>query len=775
MRALTIVLCCVAVGSLLAAEASAFYFPRPNWYSVTQDPDTRGDFLTGYLTWNGGKGGISWSPTRTSEELAGPAPNADQDQRYDLQAKLKAQGIKHQLEPLPVFEFVSDPLPTTIYVNSSRNVHYDLRLSRYTDKTYSSYYDPCQYYKLAQNDFSNGIFYLGLASGEYTGDPILALELLNGDTLVSGTSESSYIQWYYFGNQRPADPDGFGTCRYRMPIEMAIIPAGTVLKLRITHVEQHQGFQYGLKGDHESTIRIPIFPPEEILFRDPGRVPDPLGEEADGEAEASATGTMAPKPGPEVLLPLAGVPLLAVRRRSRGPLLAALFLGLAFAGCVGGDAGPSDDGGVPTVGRASSSLQPIGGIGGTAAGLGAVVGQIHDDIHTPVSGAHVSLLRTNNFTTSDGRGSFLIPGVPPGIYELRVDRKGYQSLQSEVEIRANNVTRVDVLLVPVDKKEVGLRPHRHDLWGFRTEWSAMNEPLGATCYDDPTTDCYIQTYFTLPPKREGETNIVFPGTGEAEITIDWNKDAMGARRAGLMVRSNQAYNYSVLAPREPSVPFKLPVTWEMTDNGHQAFSTWYFQIYVPLTDVFDPTPLPEYRDPPTFRVEVTLRRAGALPLEPAHPDRWGDKQWKVVQPGANLYNYWNYYPPGTPYYYSYPLWFYPREVIPVGTTWIQVNITASRNANVAHDMTLAYKPGNTPYNGNNWKDAPAPKVEGLKRIYRFAIQEDESDSHYARGSTFAFQARFADENARWLDGASGPAAPIQYSATVIAHRDPMPT
>ncbi|HEY8548585.1 MAG TPA: carboxypeptidase-like regulatory domain-containing protein, partial [Vicinamibacterales bacterium] len=75
--------------------------------------------------------------------------------------------------------------------------------------------------------------------------------------------------------------------------------------------------------------------------------------------------------------------------------------------------------------------------------VGSVAGQIVDRAsNQPLNGAHVTIDGTNRAAISDGRGRFLIPGVPAGTYTIRVQYIGYQTASEEVTVTAGQTAQV---------------------------------------------------------------------------------------------------------------------------------------------------------------------------------------------------------------------------------------------------------------------------------------------------------------------------------------------
>ena len=107
------------------------------------------------------------------------------------------------------------------------------------------------------------------------------------------------------------------------------------------------------------------------------------------------------------------------------------------------------------------------------------MGRVFDYRHYAVAQAHVILLGTPLFTSSDDNGEFSFSGIKPGDYRLRVDKAEQRPYEGPVPVKAGAVTRVEVQLMPLAALGEGdYKPHLHDYWGDRTEVPLVRNALG---------------------------------------------------------------------------------------------------------------------------------------------------------------------------------------------------------------------------------------------------------------------------------------------------------
>lgn len=765
------VLVLILCGALFGPVAGAFALPEPSYWTpgVRIDP-MDANYMVGYLTMKGTQGGLSWDPAASSDDPGGPVPDALQE---------PGQGAQHgsrywvggSSAPLRVDTFTSAPLPRTLHVNASRHLHLDLYISDRDDNGNRAYYDAC------------GAYY-NTRSPSTQPDPDLRVQVLLDGKLVAGAVISQYIEWWWLGSGRPSDPSPYSACHYRMPPETLEFPQGSVVTIRIEVLAMSKGFRYGLGEDHRSVLRIPVFSDDEWIFRDPKAISQTVGGPG-AEAAAAGAGETA-----VAGLALAGLGLIPVGRRRPAWLLAlALLVPLLGSGCLGGAEADGSSGGAS--GDVKATIDSIDGTGGLKGTEGMIAGLVHDDLHVPLNGVHVSLLGTGSFTRTDPYGRFTLKNLTAGSFEIRFDKEAYVSVQNPVTVAASSITRLDVTLVPQELGDSGRRNHKHDYWGDSSSKLLFDGDLRSIC--NGATQCRPVTEFGVPPSEDGGIRSIMPGTQDVIVTLNWDPAKMGFERVGLRVlAANDAYteNGSLYYPRRSGEPFHVATTWEMADIGHQLSSTWFFQIYA------DPADNPSAAEDllaigtqylevsaPSFRAKIEIVK-GALPLEPAHPDHWGGKAVIPASTHQAVSLSGSLYPPGSPFYVTPTGYAAATRIVPFDAAEVIVNLTPTRDLVPATDWILLVKTGNSAYRdiwsfsslppGPEFRKVGEPAKSGTKLQWRIPLQPGDGDHPYASKSSWVFAIVPKDETNHWVDywGTSWALKTIQFTLSAASHRAP---
>lgn len=759
-----------AVGLLLLvvsmSAVSALYQP-PVWSS-------REDLLVGSLTWNG-SGGISWTPGASSADPGGPSPDASQGLRSYAGWNLRANtaGASGQ-DMLRTDVFTSEPIPSILYLNASRPIEVDLFLKS----------PDCE----QRNTFANAV----------------DIELWLGETFAGGALHGSEISPYYRGGQ--AWKAAHCVVMFNVHPEVDAFPAGSILKLKVIQFSQGAGYQYGLGEGHRSEVRIPFYPPNDVERR----IPEIVAAAAEKPESSSQAFSGAA---------LGGLALLVAPRRGlqgRGSVAALLMLALAVGGCIGG--GPQGDAASKDHdaddGEVNVDVVPLEN-GTVRAGTGAIVGTVTDDYGYAIRGAHVTLLGTNNFTETDGEGTFQLLSIAASDYRLRIDKKEFVSIEVPIRVEEGKATRLDVIMVLLVDKAAGQRPHSHDYWEGLNErplfsgdvkfvgtagdskacvplYSAQgivnnivySTALNANYNYASQGACYAAFYFQ-------DRNIVAPGTYDIEAKVTWDQSVNKVERVGIMFGDNRpwmtTYNYTMMYPKKSGETTHIRTGWEMTDLGHQVFSMWRFMLYIPHYDgsgVTVPANAQGLGGP--FHVEMKIKR-GVLGREPAHPERYGAnmtfntmRDWTMY---AGCYTGIGNVPACTQYSYSYyyaNTYPYPAVLVPQETQWIQVwlnkttvnTIPPQTNVEPA-SFVLRYKPANVaPGTAAKadyaWQKAKLVGKVGDSTKYIIPVKPEEADPFYAKNTMWTWQIVAPDGTAAY----SGTA---YFRFTMVSHRDAEPS
>jgi hypothetical protein len=447
---------------------------------------------------------------------------------------------------------------------------------------------------------------------------------------------------------------------------------------------------------------------------------------------------------------------------SMAPVAVLVVAALLLSGCTGGRATTQDASQLRGGSLTATSEEVL------QDGLGAINGTVVNENGAALRGVHVVLLGTSNFATTDRHGRFYIGNIGPGTYTLRADASGYLSLESMVDVVADVVKKVTVTLFANDNRGVGYREHLHDYWGDQTVLTLFDERVRMPPKPTPCGKfvavglnsgdaCYLAPFY-LPGEK-----IVYPGTRELELTINWEKrdvvKQIQLRYAHAAKASLQAG--PVLGPGETA---RIPVAEGEGDHGHQRFSLWAFNLYV-FPDYGAPT-APNYlvmswdetNDRFVGDFHVTLRaHKGIVPSEPPHAFHWDSAprivllekaEKKITTIGGATRN---------PKQVSCDTvqWCYtlPKDVtVPPGTTRLEVTLEydPALAALKPHTekKTLAFRPANVNPRTADWEQfrADAPQSnDGSKAVWNLPIKPEESDAFYQHKSLWAFYPAIAGE------------------------------
>jgi hypothetical protein len=759
---------------LALAVAMFFVLAGSGCLSVATPPYLKEDpevtFLEGYLTWNGGVGGIAWSSSAPTSD-----PGGVSDVTYYPKAQLGwtlKTNTGSDAGYIPYETFTSQPVAKDYWLNVSHAIKMELYIKG--------------------NECSN------------TKASSFVYELwLNTNTFVGGQVPGHYPD-YYAG---PEYVGGYCIDYVRMHPEISKLSAGDVLTLKIYRHSEIGPAQYGMGEGHRSVIRFEYYPLEELQQRIPQFVnrvgateagaeeaaPIPAEQtnvRAAPEAEPSPAASAAAEALGAGTLGILAVAGLARSRRTdtKAVVVALAFLLLALAGCIGDSTSDqdADDGSrgkvhVDIEADANASL---------GKGLGALLGTIVNDLRYPVSGAHVALLGTTFATTSDAKGKFSFLDLDPGAYGLRIDHKSYLSVESKVKIVADNVTKVTVTVVPRVDKGPGFRPHMHDEWGTATRlplWEgnvqfpqydftlgfANQNAKGGVClnvYNLAHEVCAVQ--FHLVPPDGAPNPLILPGTYEVEIKVTWDASQNTVNGVGLGFRDNSQwlYNQTWLYPRKSGEPFHLKTNWEMGDVGHQRFNTWDWMLYIPTWSGSEASTVVSVsqlvRAP--FKVEMSIIK-GVVPLESEHPDFWAENNTLEVLKRDEVYI--NCIACTYPDPYGGSSWT-PHKIIPPGTKWLEITVEQTRQSlNPLVKWGILYRsadvPPGTPF--SKWGKLVATGSEGSKTFYNMAIEDGQTDAFYQQQSFWQFALDDNEDHA----STSYDGQPIQFYMTIKAHKDPM--
>jgi hypothetical protein len=450
------------------------------------------------------------------------------------------------------------------------------------------------------------------------------------------------------------------------------------------------------------------------------------------------------------------------RMGGSGYVVACVSLGLMllFGGCIGSatKATPLGTGADEPVSSTFVEAEP--GVL-VAENRGLLRGTVYNDASLGVPGARIAILQTSLFAISDAAGAFRIDNVTLGDHVVRVEIQGYQAAENQTRIMGGKVSQVDFYLVPLERTGAGYRPHLHDYWGAQTEITIMDADQdftkpettstvgGSTPYQVNAMLVYPNQNNTAGDMRiriPGDADppaLIYPGTKEIRVTITWTQSQSTVQKVGLKyIAPNTPSNQVNVLGRNPSgAPWKIAVTPEMTDTGHQAFTLWTFYMYPfqdPLVDGANWRPGAILG---TFHVTIVVVK-GELGPEPSHEDFWAGKDEIVIMDGTS----------GTSCNSAYrmaergsnPCQLRPPRIVPPGTQKLQVTFTwkyAVQDAVAANDLQLQWRTAaQNPWTTKvtDWGYAE-PKASGVQtRTYEITLKPGETDAFYQKRSLWSF-------------------------------------
>jgi hypothetical protein len=643
------------------------------------------------------------------------------------------------LKPLRTISFKSAPLSETLWLNTSKPVHGSL------------------FYSVSFHPDANGA-----AAYEMM---YLHIEVWSGGVFVGGEKLQtiSSVAWPRFMEHK-----------FCFRPEADVLAAGQPVEIRVVQYTAQKDLAIGTLGPAQTQIEFRHFgfnPLNSTAYREGNSIvfappPEAAGENTDAIEDPENALTillMAPL--------LAGVAALRGGGRTRVGLVALGLLAVIVSGCVG-ESGRSDGTG-PQPSPTDHDVLIRHDENLSAMNLAKIQGFVFDPekARAPVAGARVILLGTALENTTDAKGRFVLGFVQPGNYGVRVEAKGFPALEIKIKVKAGEVADMSI---PMERKKdttSDLRPHDHDLWGESNSlpWQAdvrfkpitnayvFNVNLGGLVTKEPLPAGYWACFGSTNVGYQCSVEIpidierpVAPGATRMEVTLDWvNTGNMDPKMMALRIEtpSNKSFAQRFM-PRGPGQPFNIAFLPNEADPGHQKFTNW--RLFMEHTS--GPYTLrPLELSTTEFKMTATLYK-GVVPLEPEHPDRWGNQTELKILDGARTDSSASSYfgASVTSYPDAYARWelFRKGTWVPEGASRIEGRVTIS-NSIVPSDLlttwTLAYRDAGMPSARVKFEQLPRVEVTsrtstGFEFVVNLLPQESQAipDQFYQTASYWAF-------------------------------------
>ena len=392
-------------------------------------------------------------------------------------------------------------------------------------------------------------------------------------------------------------------------------------------------------------------------------------------------------------------------------------------------------------------------------GRGGVRGDVKDEYGSFVTNAHVALMGTQSFSSTDTLGRFEFREIPPATYSLRVDKQGLQTYEGPVTVHAGEIVTVNVSIVhlpdPNPPRFEG-HAHRHDWWGDDTEYVIFDQEVttgpGGACVGAVTFACSGGAQFVrFYSSREGNDrpNNVWPGTGKMTIRarntavvqpfiieVDGPGDEFSwAKTRYTVTQADQTITVA-------------PILEHNTDPPHFRSSGWVFRIWAG-------SPASAFVGP--FRLTVTIHKdlEREPVLDPPHPDYWDGQKAKTFNPIRTYANYTKLpgYASGDNYgagpnYANSGKWSTAREeTVTIGTGKMIVTMAwTNTDATLPSKPGLMYCPASEPCVNTfaQWTK-PEPTTDGAnKREYQLDVRPADWDSPYLNKTRWQWRWYFDD-------------------------------
>jgi hypothetical protein len=228
--------------------------------------------------------------------------------------------------------------------------------------------------------------------------------------------------------------------------------------------------------------------------------------------------------------------------------------------------------------------------------------------------------------------------------------------------------------------------------------------------------------FSLPPGK-----IVLPGTASLEFLFAWSDPGVTGLR--LLYRPANEHDLMDAGPVESGTVLHVPLTPAMADAGHTTRTKWVFFLCASSS-------APASTAQGDISTNILALRADEIPLEPPHPDAWGNATTLRIGALEQDLTAIAALNKGQDAWVQIPL--EHGTIVPVGTDSVAVKVTLQTTGPTESldqtDIMVYYRDASIP----EWVYATAnlSTSEGGLLSYVIRVDHDQVDGIYAHESSW---------------------------------------
>lgn len=209
---------------------------------------------------------------------------------------------------------------------------------------------------------------------------------------------------------------------------------------------------------------------------------------------------------------------------------------------------------------------------------GAIQGVVVNLNGSAVAGVRIELVGVATVATTDNLGMYLVDSLAPGDYLLHARHDAYVQASAHVAVVAGSTTTADVRLAPL----VATEPSFIDFWQGRNRVPVADGAYAGSDSVPPASHCLAGSktrWGPMPTLRFDEPRqLVWPGTSEMVIVLDWDEDSFRGDRLAVVWRNHPDAAYELTSFASRGEPIRIALTPEQADFPRQAYTRWELGI-----------------------------------------------------------------------------------------------------------------------------------------------------------------------------------------------------